>query len=165
MDNLEYRLPVVTSTFHGRDLFSPAAAHLALGVPIDSIGPAIDPSDLVDIDWPPVVVADGRMETTVIYRDSFGNVKLGAVTADLLEALAGLQHGEMVELSLEGARPATRRMAWAPTFGDVAAGEYLLYEDSYGRLCIARNQGSAAESLPIDEDAVVTVRRVGQTTE
>jgi S-adenosylmethionine hydrolase len=165
IDNVEYRLPVLTSTFHGRDLFSPAAAHRALGVPIEALGPPIDPRDLVDIDWPPVVVADGRLETAVIYRDSFGNVKLAGVTADLLEALDGLEHGDLVELTLEGARPKKRRVVWAPTFGEVAQGHYLLYEDSYGRLCIAQNQGNAGETLPLAEGAAVTVRRVAQATE
>ncbi len=165
IDNVEYRLPVIAATFHGRDLFAPAAAHLALGVPIEAVGPAFDPGDLVDIDWPPIAVDDGRLKTTVIYRDSFGNVKLAGVTADLLEALDGLEHGDLVELSLTGARPRKRRVVWAPTFGEVAAGDYLLYEDSNGRLCIAQNQGSAAESLPLAEGATVTVRRVPQATE
>ena len=165
IDNIEYRLPVLTSTFHGRDLFSPAAAHLALGVPLEAIGPAIDAHELVDIDWPPVVVGDGVLETSVIYRDTFGNMKLAGVTADLLEALDGLEHGDQVEISLEGARPKRRRVVWAPTFGEVAAGDYLLYEDSYGRLCIAQNQGNAAQTLPLAEGAAVTVRRVAQATE
>ena len=165
IDNVEYRLPVLTSTFHGRDLFSPAAAHLALGVPIEAIGPPIDARDLVDIDWPAVVVGDGVLETSVIYRDTFGNLKLAGVTADLLEALDGLEHGDRVEVSLEGARPKRRRVAWAPTFGEVAAGDYLLYEDSYGRLCIAQNQGNAAQTLPLAEGAAVTVRRANQATE
>ena len=47
IDNIQYRLPILTSTFHGRDLFAPAAAHLALGVPLHAIGPEIDASELV----------------------------------------------------------------------------------------------------------------------
>src|SRR5688572_23363652 len=54
IENAQYRLPVVSSTFHGRDVFAPAAAHLALGLPLESIGPPIDPNALTDIDWPPV---------------------------------------------------------------------------------------------------------------
>jgi S-adenosylmethionine hydrolase len=158
IDNIQYRLPILTSTFHGRDLFAPAAAHLALGVPLEAIGPEIDVSDLVQIDWPPVVVRYGELETTVIYIDDFGNMKLTGVTADLLDALEGLEHGEQLEVRFSDRRKAIS-MPWAPTFGDVVPGSYLLYEDSYGRLCVAQNQGNASESLSIAEGTQVTVRR------
>jgi len=160
IENAQYRLPVVTSTFHGRDLFAPAAAHLALGVPLESIGPEIDSAELIDIDWPPVVVRPAELETTVIYRDTFGNLKLAGLTADLLDALEGIEHGDSVSVRL-GSGKSTRRvdMAWAPTFGEVELGGHLLYEDSYGRLCIAQNQGNAAESLGISEGDLVRVRR------
>jgi S-adenosylmethionine hydrolase len=158
IDNLQYRLPVLTSTFHGRDLFAPAAAHLALGVPLEAIGPEIDPSELVAIDWPPVTVRDDELESTVIYEDSFGNLKLTGVTADLLDAIEGLSHGEKLEIQFTGwDKPITVR--WAPTFGEVPVGEYLMYEDSYGRLCVGQNQGSAAETLSVAEGAAITVRR------
>jgi len=161
IDNIQYRLPVLTSTFHGRDLFAPAAAHLALGVPLDAIGPEIDPDDLVQIDWPPVVVRDGELESTVIYRDTFGNLKLAGVTADLLDAIAGLEHGDLLDVRLGRARRVT--MPWAQTFGDVPALGFVFFEDSYGRLCIAQSQGNAAESLSILEGTAVTVRRASQT--
>jgi S-adenosyl-L-methionine hydrolase (adenosine-forming) len=160
IDNIQYRLPVLTSTFHGRDLFAPAAAHLALGVPLEAIGPEIEAGDLVGIDWPPVVVRPGELESTVIYRDTFGNLKLAGLTADLLDAIDGLQHGEDLEVRF-GDKPDTITMPWAPTYGQVDAGDYLMYEDSYGRLCIARNQGSAAESLSIAEGTPISVRRSG----
>jgi S-adenosylmethionine hydrolase len=159
IDSIQYRLPVLTSTFHGRDLFAPAAAHLALGVPLEAIGPEIDASELVQIDWPPVVVRKDELESTVIYTDTFGNLKLTGVTADLLDALDGLQRGDELEVRFGGRKKALT-MPWAPTFGDVPAGSHLVYEDSYGRLCIAQNQGSAAESLSIAEGTSVTVRRV-----
>src|SRR4051794_15238905 len=114
IDNVQYRLPVLTSTFHGRDLFAPAAAHLALGVPLEAIGPELDVDDLVQIDWPPVVVRDGELESSVIYRDTFGNLKLQGVTADLIDSLEGVQHGELVEVTFgEAGEPLT--MPWAPT--------------------------------------------------
>jgi hypothetical protein len=162
IENAQYSLPVLSSTFHGRDLFAPAAAHLALGVPLGSIGPSIDPRELTDIDWPPVVVRPAELETTVIYRDTFGNLKLAGLTADLLDALEGLQHGDGVMATLgRGGRARRVEMTWAPTFGTVAVGEQLLYEDSYGRLCIARNQGNAAEALKLSEGDVVRITRAG----
>ena len=91
IDNTQYRLPIISATFHGRDLFAPTAAHLAAGVPLDAIGPALDPHSLVGIDWPPVVVRGDELETTVIYHDTFGNLKLAGLTADLQAALESLE--------------------------------------------------------------------------
>jgi S-adenosylmethionine hydrolase len=159
IDNVQYRLPILTSTFHGRDLFAPAAAHLALGVPLEAIGPEIDPSELVSIDWPPVVVRDGELESTVIYSDSFGNLKLTGVTADLVDAIDGLHHGEVLDVRFGGSRRKTIQMPWAATFGDAPQGGHLVYEDSYGRLCIAQSQGNAAESLAVLEGTTVTIKR------
>lgn len=159
IDNVQYRLPVLSSTFHGRDLFAPTAAHLALGVPLEMIGPPIDPQDLVDIDWPRVVVRDGELESTVIYCDTFGNAKLAGLTADLLDAIPGLQYGAELEIAFRGvARPAVR-LRWVPTFGDVGLGHHLLFEDSYGRLSIGQNQGSAAMSLQLPEGTRLAISR------
>jgi S-adenosylmethionine hydrolase len=165
IENPQYRLPVLSSTFHGRDVFAPAAAHLALGVPLEAIGSAIDPRTLTALDWPPVVVRDGELETTVIYRDTFGNLKLAGLTADLHAAIDGLEHGDhlMVEVVSRGRHP-RHEMAWSATFGAVESGGYLLYEDSYGRICIARNQGNAAKSLPLAEGAVLRISRVEAAT-
>lgn len=159
IENAQYRLPVVSSTFHGRDLFTPAAAHLALGVPLESFGPEVDAADLTPIDWPPVVVRQDELETSVIYRDTFGNVKLGGLAVDLAAALVGLAHGEKVQVHLGKSRSQSTQMTWAPTFGEVAKGDYLVYEDSYGRLCFAQNQGDAAKTLGVDEGMPVRINR------
>jgi S-adenosylmethionine hydrolase len=161
IENPQYHLPVVTDTFHGRDLFAPATAHLALGVPLDSIGPPLDPASLVTLDWPPVVVRDGELETTVIYRDTFGSLKLAGLAADLADALPGLQRGQL--LTIEVVQPdragARHQMPWAVTFGEVPLGELMLLEDSYGRLSIAQNQGNAATTLGVGEGTVLRVTR------
>jgi S-adenosylmethionine hydrolase len=164
IENTQYRLPVVSATFHGRDIFAPAAAHLALGVPLEAIGPSIEPADLVPIDWPPVVIRDGALETSVIYRDTFGNLKLAGLASDLSTAFPGVAYGET--LYVEGGNGKARPIAirWAQTFGDVAAGESLLYEDSYGRLCIAQNRGNAASALRLDEGASLRISRRASTT-
>ena len=160
IENAQYRLPVVSSTFHGRDLFAPAAAHLALGLPLESIGPELPVESLANVGWPPVVCRPGTLDTTVIYRDTFGNLKLSALTGDLLGALDGIAHGDDVVLTVNDAdRQRQLAMKWAPTFGEVALGDHLLYEDSYGRLCIAQNQGNAALSLQLGEGDVVTIAR------
>jgi hypothetical protein len=161
IENPQYRLPVVSSTFHGRDLFAPAAAHLALGVPLEHIGPQIDPRGLAALEWPPVVVRDGELQTAVIYRDTFGNVKLAGLTADLTEALGPLYEGAALSVRIgDGSRPRTHELTWVSTFGQVPVGRRLMYEDSYGRLCIGENQGSAADSLGLDDDTPLAISLV-----
>jgi S-adenosylmethionine hydrolase len=158
IDNAQYRLPVVSSTFHGRDLFTPAAAHLALGVPLDSIGPEIDVNDLVRAEWPIATVEDGALEATIIYRDTFGNLKTSALASDVPRSFEGIGQGETLVVQL-GAGDEPIHMPWSATFGQVAKGDHLLYEDSYGRLCIAQNQGDAAKSLRVAEGATVRITR------
>lgn len=166
IENAQYRLPVVSSTFHGRDLFAPAAAHLAAGVPLEHIGPEIDPHQLESLDWPPVAVAEGELRTAVIYRDTFGNAKLAGLTADLFEALGTLSPGDPLTLHLgDGAKPRRDDVSWSATFGEVPVGRRLLYEDSYGRLCIAENQGSATASLGLLDDMPVTITRGERTAD
>jgi len=160
IENPAYRLPLVSSTFHGRDMFSPAAAHLAAGVPLEQMGSPIDPESLVTLAWPTPTVRFGEIELNVIYVDTFGNVKLSGLTADLVEALGTLQRGEELVVEVGSSdNPKAHLLRWVSTFGDVDPGAALLYEDSYGRLCIAVNQGNAAKKLGLAEDEVVVVSR------
>jgi S-adenosyl-L-methionine hydrolase (adenosine-forming) len=158
-----YQLPVVSTSFHGRDVFAPAAAHLALGVPLERLGPSIDPAALVRLPIPEPRVTKGALETHVIYVDTFGNVKLTALAPALRDALGDVPFGSRFELELRSSDAPTRRVpvTWAETFGTVGPGEPLLYEDSYGRLCLAVNQGDAAATLGLVEDLAVAIRRAG----
>jgi S-adenosylmethionine hydrolase len=151
-----YRLPAVSTSFHGRDIFAPAAAHLALGVPLEAFGPAVDPATLVPSPLPPPLVQDGLLATSVIYVDTFGNVKLSALADDLQRALGELPPGGTLTVSGGGR---TMRIPWLATFGDADRGAPLLYADSYGRLCLAVNQGHAANALGLMDDMELEIRR------
>jgi hypothetical protein len=172
-----YRLPDVSTSFHGRDIFAPAAAHLALGVPLDAFGPALDASDLVPLRLQAADVGPGALGSAVIYVDTFGNVKLAGETADLAAALGRLQDGDGLVIERDGGTRATRRRAgrdpddgsgaagaairlpWVSTFGAVPRGRPLLYEDSYGRLCVAVNQDDAAHVLGLRAGDRLRIRR------
>ncbi|MEX2011252.1 MAG: SAM-dependent chlorinase/fluorinase [Chloroflexota bacterium] len=158
-----YRLPVVSTSFHGRDVFAPAAAHLALGVRLDRLGPSIDAASLVRLPIPEPRVTADALETHVIYVDTFGNVKLTALRPALHEALGEVPFGTRLEIELRPANTPARRVitVWSDTFGRVDRGEPLLYEDSYGRLCLAVNQGDAAATLGLTEDLAMAIRRAG----
>jgi S-adenosylmethionine hydrolase len=134
-----YRLPDVSRTFHARDIFCPAAAHLAAGVPIDQFGPPIDPSELVHVDAPDPSVGKSRISATVVGVDRFGNVATN-MRDDHLMSL-GVERGGRVEVRLTFER---YYAVLAETFADVPPGELILYEDSYGLVTLAISNGNAA---------------------
>jgi S-adenosylmethionine hydrolase len=138
--NPEYALESVSRTFHGRDLFSPAAAHLSLGVSLTELGPPIDPGALVRLDVPVPEVGRNRIRATVLYVDHFGNIQLNLTSRHLEEA--GVLPGVTVELELALDRYYATA---ARTFADARPGDIILYEDSYGNIAIAISGGSAAE--------------------
>jgi len=152
----EYRLPTVTTTFHGRDVFAPAAGHLAAGVPLEAFGRAIEPAALVRLPEPRLRAAEGGLLTEVITVDSFGNLYLAGGPDDLATAIGPLEPGRglLIGDDAAGDRPAT----WQETFGRVAPGALLLFEDSDGRLCLAVNQASAAARLSVREGDPILVR-------
>jgi S-adenosylmethionine hydrolase len=156
LTNAAYRLPVVTSTFHGRDVFAPAAAHLAAGAAFESVGPAVEPASLVASPLPAPRAEDGGLTAEIIYVDTFGNAKLSALTPDLVAAI-GEPAGRRFRVTLGDGR--VHIVPWSPTFGDRRPGEPLLYEDSYGRVCLGVNRGDAAEALGLTGGLEVRLAR------
>ena len=158
--NPQYRLPAVSSTFHGRDLFAPAAAHLATGTPIDFLGPAIDPRGLLLIDWPEAEVHPGTLRAHVVYRDSFGNVKASGFGPELQAALGPVSLGLPLWVRVtDGNGVRDVQVPWVRTFGEVPPGMAALHEDSYGRICLSINQGNAAQALAIQDGAELLISR------
>jgi S-adenosyl-L-methionine hydrolase (adenosine-forming) len=140
--NPAYALESISRTFHGRDLFSPAAAHLATGVALEELGPPVDPEGLIRLDLPEPVVTDGVLHATLLYVDSFGNIALN-LDRDDVEAL-GMTSGTRVELEISGER---YYAVMARTFADARPGDVILYEDSYKNMSLAISRGSAARML------------------
>ena len=123
-----YRLPVVSTSFHGRDVFAPAAAHLARGVAIGELGRVVDASLLVPSPIREPEIRAGELGSRVVYVDTFGNVKLAGLRADLEAALGPLRPGDALAVQLGQDR--VIRTTWQATFGEVAVGATLVYEDS-----------------------------------
>ena len=144
LTNPEYALESVSRTFHGRDLFSPAAAHLALGVPLAELGPPLDPDALARIDVPQPELGSSRIRCTVVSVDRFGNVQLNLDRSHLDQA--GVVPGTRVELQVG---PERYYAIAARTFADARAGDIILYEDAYRNLSIAISGGSAAAMFGI----------------
>ncbi|WP_326567064.1 SAM-dependent chlorinase/fluorinase [Amycolatopsis rhabdoformis] len=138
-----------SATFHGRDVFAPAAARLALGAQPASLGRPVP--DLVKLPDPLVAAFPGKLVSDVLTVDHFGNVQLAAAPADLeLTGLTGsvTVHSPRVAVSATIGR----------TFGDVPLGERVLFTDSAGHLAIAVNGGSAAAVLDLGaaEECTIT---------
>jgi S-adenosylmethionine hydrolase len=144
--NPAYALEQVSRTFHGRDLFSPAAAHLALGVPLGELGPPIDPDALVRLDVPQPQHGAHGIRATVLGIDRFGNAALN-LTRDDFER-SGIVPGTKVEVDAGGNRYFA---VAARTFADAREGDLILYEDSYRNVAIAVSRGSAAALLGLDD--------------
>ncbi len=134
-----FRLPHVSHTFHARDIFAPAAAHLANGIGPAELGPSIEPSALVRLDLPEPELGRMQIAATVLAVDRFGNIATN-VRREHLGAL-GLEPGTRAEI-----RVALDRYfaVSAQTFADARRGELLLYEDSYGLVTLAISHGNAA---------------------
>ena len=142
LTNRDFMLEPVSRTFHGRDVFAPAAAHLALGVGLEELGEAVDPGELVRLEVPEPQVGPARIRATVLYIDRYGNVQLN-LTSDHLES-AGIVPGTQVEIQAGWER--VYAIA-ARTFADVRSGDIVLYEDAYRNVALAINHGSAAQML------------------
>jgi S-adenosylmethionine hydrolase len=137
-----YRLSTVSATFHGRDVFAPAAAHLAAGVPAERFGPAVDPATLVRLPEPETSVEPGKLTTEIRYIDTFGNLQLAATGADLDTSGAALGTTAHANINGRSANATVGR-----TFGDAVSDGLIVYVDSGGRVALAINGGSAAREF------------------
>ncbi|HEU4422215.1 MAG TPA: SAM-dependent chlorinase/fluorinase [Pilimelia sp.] len=147
LTNRDWFAADVSRTFHGRDIFAPAAARIAAGADPADAGPAIDPDGLVRLPDPVVAMGDGWLEAEVTTIDRFGNVQLAAAGA----ALTGLGRSLRV-----GGVQAVR----GDTFSDAPPGGLVVFTDSADRVAIAVNGGRAAVVLAVTPGDVLRVTTV-----
>ena len=130
----------LSSTFHGRDIFSPAGAHLARGDDWTEAGPALDPAKLVRLKNTSATIDATGLHGQVIGTDGpFGNLVLN-VPAESFAKL-GYRLGDRVHVTIAGT---DYTLPFVKTFSDVPVGEGLLYIDSRGRLSVGIDQGNFA---------------------
>ena len=148
----------LSSTFHGRDIFSPVGAHLARGDEWSTVGPEIPVKDLVRLDLKSAKVDASGLSATVIATDGpFGNLVTNVDADDFLKL--GYQRGQEVLVKV-GEKEL--KMKFVKTFSDVPVGEPLLYIDSRGHLGMAVNQKSFAEMYAIKPPAALVILRARQ---
>ena len=155
LDDRALWLPDAARTFRARDVFSPVAARLAAGLPIEQVGTAFAPGELERLVARPPSVDDDHVHAEVEQVDHFGNLTLN-VQRHHLEA-AGIQLGDDAELRCGGK---TLNVRFVLTYGEVPRGRVALCEDSFRTITVAVNQGSAATVLRARRaDPVVIARK------
>ncbi len=145
----------LSSTFHGRDIFSPAGAHLARGDDWNEVGPALDLKTLVRLDLELPTVDDKGLHGEVIATDGpFGNLVTNVDSETFLKL--GYQRGDSVPLMLGDKKI---DLKFVKTFSDVPLKTPLIYIDSRGRFGLAVNQASFAATYGIKPPVKFTVPR------
>jgi S-adenosylmethionine hydrolase len=143
----------ISSTFHGRDIFSPAGAHLARGDDWTAAGPALDVSKLVRLDLKNATVDATGLHGQVLGTDGpYGNLVLN-VPAETFAKL-GYKIGDQVPVDLNGKRYV---FPFVKTFSDVPVGKELFYIDSRGRLSLGIDQRNFSETYKVGEGAELTI--------
>jgi S-adenosylmethionine hydrolase len=152
LTNPTYHLPQVSHTFHGRDIFSPAAAHIARGVALSDLGPVIDAASLQRLPIVQPVRQNGSIDAQVVYIDHFGNIITNIpihMVPDLFERtdirLLFPQHG----LSI------ARSQRFFATSSQAPDTSPFIYGDSSSHLAVAIRNGNAARTLGISVGAPV----------
>ncbi len=143
----------LSSTFHGRDIFSPAGAHLARGDDWTKVGPEIPVKDLVRLDLKAATVDEHGLNAMVIATDGpFGNLVTNVNADDFLKL--GYQRGQEVPVTIGGKE---MKIKFVKTFSDVPLGQPLLYIDSRGHLGLAVNQNSFAAIYGVKPPAPLSI--------
>ena len=147
LENPIYWRSKVSTTFHGRDIFAPTAAHLASGIDLDSLGPSCTP---MLPQWSSIRSSKNKLQGEVIYIDHFGNLITNLRQEDVVRFAAGKPWTVTI-----GPHSITQ---FAGSYAQVTAGTAVALLGSNGHLEIAVNQGNAAEILNIRTGDHITLR-------
>src|SRR5579864_3692258 len=146
----------LSSTFHGRDIFSPVGAHLVRGDDWTGVGPAIDVSQLVRLDIAAAKLDERGLSGEVIATDGpFGNLVTNISGDDFLNL--GYARGQNVHVTLGKNE---MDIPFVRTFSDVPLSKPLLYIDSRGHVGFAVNQGSFAATYGVKPPIAIFIPRV-----
>ena len=152
LTNRSLMLSPMSATFHGRDVFAPAVAHIAYGVELKEFGPEISADELTGLEVPVAWPHDDHLHAEVLQLDRFGNLQLN-FNQQVLEDV-GMAADKRVEIRMEGHR---LQVSYGKSFADVEVGEFVLVEDSYQRLSLAVNKGDAAARLQATAGSTIIV--------
>jgi hypothetical protein len=145
----------LSSTFHGRDIFSPVGAHLARGEDWTQVGPEVDVNKLVRLDLAPVKFDDHGLSGEIVARDgAFGNMVTNISADDVLKL--GYNFGQTIHVTVG---KQDFKLPFVRTFSDVPLNQPLLFIDSRGLFSLAVNQGSFADAYHITLPSQIVIQR------
>ena len=148
----------LSSTFHGRDIFSPAGAHVVRGDDWTQVGPELDLGKLVRLDLAPAKLDDRGLSGQVIATDGpFGNLVTNISSDEFLKL--GYARGQTVPVTIGDNK---LDIPFVRTFSDVPLKQVLLYIDSRGRVGLAVNQGSFAATYGIKPPQTIFIPRAAK---
>lgn len=151
--NPAYRLPQVSSTFHGRDIFAPAGAYLA-GSATDvfaKLGPALDPATLITLSTTTARRQGSAIEAYILHVDNFGNL-ITSIPLSMVPELFSAEQARII-FPEQGVSVSERRRFFADGSEN---GQAFIYGDSSGYVGIAVRNGSAARALGVNYGAAIT---------
>jgi S-adenosyl-L-methionine hydrolase (adenosine-forming) len=143
LTNADFHLRPVSNTFHGRDIFSPAAARLAMGLNPARLGEVVDPASLSRIELPGIEREGANtLVASIISVDRYGNARLSATTEE-----TGYRFGAL--LKVEAGERGEMLVRYVETFGHSKVGDLVLVPDSHQRLGLSVNKGHATRALAL----------------
>ncbi len=143
LTNADYHIKPVSSTFHGRDIFAPAAAHLAAGLDMMRLGEVVEPASLARVEQAGTEKeGTSVLAATIIAVDRYGNARLSAA-----EEEAEFKFGAL--LRVEAANDSGMLVRYVETFGRSKVGDLVLVPDSHRRLSLSVNKGNASRALAL----------------
>jgi hypothetical protein len=152
LTSLRHRLTNVSATFHGRDVFAPAAAYLWRGTPISALGPAIRPASVVRLEMPRPLFSSRKVRGEVIYVDGFGNL-VSNIERRIVEQLGARFRHKSLSVRIE--RGAAMRILDA--YSDAPKGVPLALFGSFGLLEVAVREGNAAARFAAGPGSSVSI--------
>jgi hypothetical protein len=146
VSNSRYRLPVVSSTFHGRDIFAPVAAWISRGIPLEEIGVELKPDEIVrmKIEKPRVDLENRVVEASILYIDVYGNIMTNIDESLLQQVKPALWSS--IQISNYSR---VYECKYVPSFSWVREGELACYINSWGYFEIAVFKGDASRLLGV----------------
>lgn len=158
IENSDLSLPRPSRTFHGRDIFAPVAARLALGMSPEDVGPAIPVDGLVRVVQAAARVDDDHIHARIVQIDHFGNLQLNLHRQELEDI--GVLLGDPVEVRIAG-RSFTP--IYGQAFGEAGVGRLIVLEDSHRGITLAANRGNASHIIEARRGDAVVLARVQRT--
>lgn len=153
--NEKYQRHPVSPIFHGRDIFAPAAGHLAKGVAPEQFGPQLDLKDLVPAPYPEAKWESNEIKCEVIHINEQGSLFLNIRAEEFLKKL---EFGDLARLHL---RDEKINLKVKKVFGEIPKGEALILPDDFGRVEVAINQGNFAFTFDVKRGERLSVMKEG----